>query len=56
MISYVEVNRAMMKLLSVLTKHVEKVMIGQPTDVGVRRNLINVRRNHVFEDGIAKID
>ena len=31
-------------------------MIGQPTDVGVRRNLINVRRNHVFEDGIAKMD
>jgi hypothetical protein len=30
-------------------------MVGQPTQVGVRRNLINVRRNHVFEDGIAKM-
>ena len=41
---------------SVLTKHVEKVMVGQPTDVVVRRNLINVRRNHVFVNGIAKMD
>ena len=41
---------------SVLTKHVEKVKVGQPTDVGVRRNLTNVHRNHVFEDGIAKMD
>lgn len=31
-------------------------MVGQPTDVDVRRNLINVRRNHVFEDGISKMD
>lgn len=30
-------------------------MVGQPSDVEVSKNLINVRSNHVFADGIKKI-
>ena len=40
---------------TVLSKHVSIVMVGQPSDVQISKNLINVRRNHVFEDGITKI-
>lgn len=38
-----------------LTEHVGLKMIGQPSDVGVPKNLINVRRKHVFDDGLAKM-
>ena len=38
-----------------LNKHVAKVMVGQSCDSEARKNLINVRRNHVFEDGTAKM-
>lgn len=31
------------------------MMIGLPSDHDVAKNLINVRRNHVMEDGIAKM-
>ena len=30
-------------------------MLGLPSDPDVAKNLINVRRNHVLEDGIAKM-
>lgn len=39
----------------VLTEHVSKVMAGKPSDVDVSKNLINVRRKHLFADGIKKI-
>ena len=39
----------------VLGEHVKEVMVGQPSDIEVTKNLINVRQNHVFADGIRKI-
>ena len=30
--------------------HVKRVMKGQPGEIDVNKNLINVRRNHVFKD------
>jgi hypothetical protein len=42
-------------LAHVLGEHIETEMLGQPHNVEVSRNLINVRRKHVFTDGIKKI-
>jgi hypothetical protein len=39
---------------NVLREHVSIKMVGQHSDVDVCKN-INVRRNHVFEDGINKM-
>ena len=39
----------------VLGDHVKEVMAGQPFDVEITKNIINVRRKHVFIDGIRKI-
>lgn len=38
-----------------LADHIKEVMAGQPSDLEVSKNLINVQRNHVFIDGIRKI-
>jgi hypothetical protein len=40
---------------SVLREHVSIKMVGQPSDVDICKNIINVRRNHVFDDGINKM-
>ena len=40
----------------IMKNHVERVMKGQPGDIDVNKNLLNVRRNHVFKDGLAKIN
>ena len=39
----------------VLSEHVNLKMVGQSSDVDIPKNLIKVRRNHVLEDGIAKM-
>ena len=39
----------------VLSEHIDLKMVGQSSDVDIPKNLINVRRNHVLEDGIAKM-
>ena len=39
---------------NVLREHISIKMVGQHSDVDVCKN-INVRRNHVFEDGINKM-
>jgi hypothetical protein len=39
----------------VLGEHIETEILVQPHNVEVSRNLINVRRKHVFTDGIKKI-
>ena len=38
-----------------LKDHVPRVMIGQPSDVDVSKNLTNVWCNLVFSDGVRKI-
>lgn len=40
---------------TVLNDHIDKVMVGKSCDVAISKNIINVRRKHVFEDGIAKL-
>ena len=40
---------------SILKEHIFLKMCGLPSDPDVAKNLINVRRNHVLEDGIAKM-
>ena len=39
----------------VIGEHVKTEMLGRPHDAEVSKNLVNVRRKHVFIDGIRKI-
>lgn len=39
----------------VLHKHILKEMVGLPTALDIPKNQLNVRRKHVFTDGINKI-
>ncbi len=44
-----------LSLSYVIGEHVKTEMLGRPHDAEVSKNLINVRRKHVFIDGIKKI-
>ncbi|XP_046844585.1 G2/M phase-specific E3 ubiquitin-protein ligase-like [Xenia sp. Carnegie-2017] len=48
-------SSAQQMVSTVLNDHIDKVMVGKSCDVAISKNIINVRRKHVFEDGIAKL-